>query len=297
MDGILLIDKARDWTSFDIVAKMRGIVRQKKIGHAGTLDPMATGVLPLLLGKATKLSDILPIEDKQYRARVRLGLVTDTQDITGKIVESHPVSLTLSDIQVVAADFVGKQNQTPPMYSAVKVGGQKLYDLARQGIEVHREAKTIEIYAIAIYDYDAVDNEFSMDVSCSKGTYIRTLSHDMGIRLGCGATLTALRRTISSGYRIEDSINIEEAARLAGEGRLEDHILPLESAFSSLPRLELDETNSKSFRDGIRLPYEQLGVTRVLDQLAVYDQGCFLGLARTEGESGLLIATKIFNRD
>lgn len=294
MNGILCIDKPPGHTSFDVVARMRGIAKTRKIGHGGTLDPMATGVLPLFFGRATKACNLLPNQDKRYTAAFRLGTVTDTQDITGTELERHPVDAGRTEVEAALRRFTGKQKQVPPMYSAVQVDGKRLYDLARQGIEVERPAREITVYGIRLLDCDELAKEYTIDVSCSKGSYIRTLCHDIGRELGCGAVLTALRRTEACGFSIGQCIPIEEARRLADSGALESALLPVESAFGSLPRLDLGEAQARRFCNGVRLDLVGLSVP-VGKVCAVYNAGGeFLGLA--EPSQGKLKLVKLFRQ-
>ena len=204
MNGIILVDKPKDFTSFDVVAKMRGILKTRSIGHGGTLDPMATGVLPLFVGRATKCCDILPCQDKTYIAGLKLGIKTDTQDITGIVLEKREVNITKELFHKVVSSFVGEIDQIPPMYSAVKQDGKKLYELARKGITVERKPRKITIYEINILSEDFEKNEFILEVSCSKGTYIRTLCEDIGNSLGCGGTLFSLKRKKAAGFSNEN---------------------------------------------------------------------------------------------
>lgn len=260
MEGILLIDKPEDWTSFDVIAKLRGAIRQKRIGHAGTLDPMATGVLPVLIGKATVLSDRLPNQQKRYTAKLQLGITTDTQDVTGNTLSTEDYSgVTAEDIERALPDYTGEILQVPPMYSAISIGGQRLYALARQGIEVERSARPITIYHVELLGFDAATGIATLDVLCSKGTYIRTLAHDIGNTLGCGAALCYLRRTMSSGFEIDRCIPLQDALTLAAEGRLAEHLLPSSSAFAELSRLEIGEWQRDMLRNGVRLSLEKLG--------------------------------------
>ena len=195
-NGILIVDKPKDFTSHDVISKLRGILKMRHIGHAGTLDPMATGVLIVLLGKATRASDYLTAEEKVYEASFKLGITTDTQDITGTVIRENPADVSEEAVKECIKSFEGVQKQLPPMYSAVQVNGARLYDLARQGIEVERKAREIEIPSIE-YLGRGEEGEYRIRVSCSKGTYIRTLCHDIGEKLGCGGTLTSLRRVKS----------------------------------------------------------------------------------------------------
>ena len=196
-DGIIIIDKPAGWTSMDVCAKLRGILREKRIGHAGTLDPMATGVLPVFVGHATKAVQFAENGRKEYRAVLKLGTVTDTQDTTGTVLETHPVTVGADEVRAALEHFTGELLQLPPMYSALKVNGQKLYDLARQGKTVERKPRAITVYELELLEQSAPD-EFALRVVCSKGTYIRTLCHDLGQALGCGGCMAALRRTMAA---------------------------------------------------------------------------------------------------
>ena len=207
-NGIINVYKEKGFTSFDVVAKMRGIFHQKKIGHTGTLDPDATGVLPVCLGNATKVCDLLLDKDKEYRAVLRLGVTTDTQDMTGAILKEEAVQVSEEEIRKTIASFVGKQLQIPPMYSALKVNGKKLCDLARAGVEVERKPREIEIFKISIEKIEIP--RVTMSVHCSKGTYIRTLCNDIGEKLGCGGTMEELMRTRVSTFSIENAHTLKE---------------------------------------------------------------------------------------
>ena len=210
-DGILLVDKQQEWTSFDVVAKLRNVLRTKRMGHAGTLDPNATGLLIVLVGRATKLSETLTGHDKEYYARLRLGTVTDTQDIWGNVTGGNPEAaetVTNENIRMVLDGFRGETDQIPPMYSAIKIKGERLYNIARRGGEVERKPRHIRVEALELLERDG--NELSIRVECSSGTYIRTLCHDIGAALGCGACMTELRRTRIGDYRVEDAHRIEE---------------------------------------------------------------------------------------
>ncbi|MEG1943594.1 MAG: tRNA pseudouridine(55) synthase TruB [Angelakisella sp.] len=201
--GIICVDKPKDFTSFDVVAKARGITGCRKMGHGGTLDPMATGVLPLFLGRATKVMDIMPGEDKRYTASFRLGLTTDTQDITGTVLEESSMAITPAALENALLPLRGEISQLPPMYSAVQVGGRRLYDLARAGKEIDRPCRTVSIYTLELVSYDEATRQGVLDIACSKGTYVRTIIHDIGTALGCGGVLTALRRTETLGYKLD----------------------------------------------------------------------------------------------
>ena len=208
MDGIINIYKPAGMTSHDVVNRVRRIAGTKKVGHTGTLDPDAEGVLPICINRGTKVADMLTFSDKRYVATFRLGLTTDTLDISGNILSQNDVNVTAEEIECTVKSFTGVIYQVPPMYSAIKINGKKLCDLARKGIEVERKSRAITIYSIDILDIS--DDEFTIDVSCSKGTYIRTLGHDIGQKLGCGATMTKLIRTQSSVFTVENSVKLEE---------------------------------------------------------------------------------------
>ena len=247
-NGILCIDKPKDFTSFDVVAKMRGITRIRRIGHAGTLDPMATGVLPLFFGNATRAVDISPIQDKEYIATFRLGITTNTEDITGETISVSEVSATKEDVLKTLPLFSGEQWQTPPMYSAIQISGKRLYDLARQGIEIEREKRKITIYEIELISCEEIANEYTIRVKCSKGSYIRTLCADIGEKLLCGATLTALRRTMAAGFTLESCLTIMQAEELMKQGKLD--IMPVEKVFETYPTVKLSEAQSRRFANG-----------------------------------------------
>lgn len=225
LDGAVLVDKPAEWTSHDVVAKFRNTFRLAKVGHCGTLDPMATGLLVLVLGKATKLSEKLMATDKVYEGTMRLGETTDSYDADGELVETKPVPpLTLDDLNAATESFLGDQLQVPPMVSARKIGGVALYKLARQGQEVPREARAVHIYTYRFHDYE--DPFAYFRVSCTKGTYVRSLAHDLGQKLGCGAHLTALRRLASGRFDVADALPLEELLRLT-PAELTARVIPL----------------------------------------------------------------------
>ena len=228
-NGIIIIDKPAGWTSMDVCAKLRGILHEKRVGHAGTLDPMATGVLPVFVGQATKAVSFAENGRKVYEAVLLLGRVTDTQDTTGETLEERAVTVTADDMRAALPRFLGEIEQIPPMYSAIKVNGQKLYDLARQGKEVARKPRRITIYDLALTE-ELGNGQYALRVECSKGTYIRTLCHDLGQALGCGGCMAALRRTEASGFGIGEAVTLEDAAR-EGEALLR----PLDSLFRAYP--------------------------------------------------------------
>ena len=248
MDGILLIDKEAGFTSHDVVAVLRGILHQKKIGHAGTLDPGATGLLPVCLGKATKCVNLAADADKCYSAVLKLGIVTDTQDIGGTVLQEKAVSVSEEEVRTAVNSFVGGYDQIPPMYSAKKVNGQKLYDLARKGKVVERQPVHVRINRIRI-DRIAFP-EVAMTVSCGKGTYIRTLCHDIGARLGCGAAMLELRRTAVAGFGIEQATTLEEVRRAAEAGAAEELIIPVNELFAGYKRFTVSPEHEKALYNG-----------------------------------------------
>ena len=242
-DGLLLINKEPGYTSSDVVAKLRGILRQKKIGHTGTLDPEATGLLVICLGKATRVAELLTAHEKEYIAVVKLGVTTDTQDMTGRIVSEGDASFVTHEILLeTLGAFKGSYEQIPPMYSAVKVNGERLYKMAREGRTVERKPRTVTISAISIMDDErlASDHEFTMEVRCSKGTYIRTLCDDIGTRLGCGAAMAALIRTAVGSFRLENASSLSEVERARDEGTLDGLVLGIEDLFRDMDRVEVD---------------------------------------------------------
>ena len=239
-NGIIIIDKPAGWTSMDVCAKLRGILHEKRVGHAGTLDPMATGVLPVFVGQATKAVSFAENGRKVYEAVLLLGRVTDTQDTTGETLEERAVTVTADDVRAALPRFLGEIEQIPPMYSAIKVNGQKLYDLARQGKEVARKPRRITIYDLALTE-ELGNGQYALRVECSKGTYIRTLCHDLGQVLGCGGCMAALRRTEASGFGIGEAVTLEDAAR-EGEALLRplDSLFRVYSAFT-IPNAALEK--------------------------------------------------------
>lgn len=280
MNGILPIDKPSNFTSFDVIAKLRGVTHTKKIGHSGTLDPMATGVLPLFFGKATKLCSILPDEDKCYIAKIKFGMTTDTQDISGKLIEEKPSSVTKIQFDKLTEGFIGKQKQTPPMYSAVKVGGVPLYDLARKGKEIERAQKDIEIYSISVLGFDEDAQTAEIEVSCGKGTYIRTLIADMGEKLGCGAIMTSLRRTNAAGFSIDECYTIDEVCSFMKDGTLEEKLISIDKIFEDLPRLYISGFDERLYKNGVPLKLKKRNWEYISGDIAVYgESGELLGIS------------------
>ena len=248
LNGIINIHKEAGFTSHDVVAKMRGICRQKKIGHTGTLDPQATGVLPVCLGSATKLCDLLTDKDKEYVAELLLGQTTDTQDTTGRILTEHPVTASCEEIRTAVMSFVGEYEQIPPMYSALKVNGKKLYELAREGKEVERTARPVHISEIEILEIKLPVVKLS--VACSKGTYIRTLCADIGDKLGCGGTMQSLVRTRVGHFKLEAAVTLGQLESLRDEEKMQEVLLPVDCVFKECPSLHVQEKWRKLLDNG-----------------------------------------------
>ena len=248
INGVINVYKEKGYTSHDVVAKLRGILRQKKIGHTGTLDPEAEGVLPVCLGKATKLCELLTDKTKTYEAVLRLGIVTDTQDMTGEVLEEHPVDVADEEVERTILSFLGDQEQIPPMYSALKVNGRKLYELAREGKEVERKPRKVTFYEIKILEMNLPLVRFS--VTCSKGTYIRSLCRDIGVKAGCGGCMAGLIRTRVSSFRIEEGFTLSEVEEMRDRDTLSEHIIPVDKVFSHLPAVFVKEKGEKLLYNG-----------------------------------------------
>lgn len=294
MTGIILLDKPKDITSFGAVARVRRICSEKKCGHTGTLDPMATGVLTVMLGGATRFIELLPSHNKAYRASFRLGTTTDTLDITGKVLETREVNASAGDMREKIKDFVGEISQLPPMYSAVSVDGQRLYDLARQGIEVERKPRQVTIFSIDILSENEETNEYEIHVECSSGTYIRTLISDLGEALGCGAVMTELRRTKANGFEIEKAVTLEELEEAVNNGRIEDVLIPVDKALEEYPVIKVSEAQAKRFRNGGELSLERLKYPRMLGYFRIYDPaGNFIGIGEI-GQKDCLEIKRVF---
>ena len=234
-NGVIVVDKPRDWTSMDVCAKLRGIFHEKRVGHGGTLDPMATGVLPVFVGRATRAVEFAAESEKEYVAGLKLGVVTNTQDTTGEVLEERPVSVTRAELEGVLAHFRGNILQIPPMYSAIKREGKKLYELARAGKEVDRPPRPVTIHALEVVEQTAPDS-YTLRVRCSKGTYVRTLCHDIGAALGCGGCMSALRRTGAAGFTLADAVTLEAVQAAPDPAAL---LRPVDTCFSEYDAVEL----------------------------------------------------------
>ncbi|EHK2364054.1 TPA: tRNA pseudouridine(55) synthase TruB [Clostridium perfringens] len=281
MNGVINIYKNTGMTSFDVVAIVRRVAKMKKVGHTGTLDPAASGVLPVCLGKATKIIDYIMENKKVYRVNLKLGMVTDTYDLEGEVLREEDAShITKDEILNCINSFVGTIDQVPPMYSALKQNGVRLYELARQGIEVHREARKITIYSIENIKIESNDN-IQMDVCCSKGTYIRSLCYDIGEKLNVGATMTALERIQNGPFTKEEAINIEDLTKEL----LEKHIISIEKALDSFEKITVNEKFGKLLRNGVKV-FDNRMYSEEVEFNKLYrvyeDNGVFLGLGKRD---------------
>lgn len=290
MNGIILIDKPLEKTSHDMVYFVRRLTGIKKVGHTGTLDPDASGVLPVCIGKATKACDMLTASDKEYIAELALGKTTDTQDASGRILSEREVKAGQAEIESAVKKFIGEIEQIPPMFSAIKKDGKKLYELARKGISVEREPRKITIRDIEILNVDMNEKTVKIRVLCSKGTYIRTLCEDIGNFLGCGAYMKSLRRTKSGGFVIDDCRTCDELLELKEKNALESVIIPVDSLFLNYERVVLDDFLSAKLKNGIRIRRKGLSDGAMY---RVYDKSeNFLALCRYNG--GELVCEKTF---
>jgi tRNA pseudouridine55 synthase len=283
--GILIIDKPQGWTSMDVCAKLRGILREKRIGHAGTLDPMATGVLPVFVGRATRAVEFASEGDKEYIAGLKLGIITNTQDTSGEVLEERPVSVTQDQLEAALVPFRGDISQVPPMYSAIKINGKKLYELARKGREVERPARIVTIHSLTVEGQTGPD-EFTIRVRCSKGTYVRTLCHDIGQALGCGGCMSSLRRTIAAGFSLEQSVPLADFQTAENPA---DFLLPVDTCFAQYAPFSLPAELERKVRNGMTVKVSGLtdGTYRVYSP-----DGVFLALSRAE--RGSLYTIKSF---
>lgn len=292
INGVINIYKEQGYTSFDVVAKLRGIFRQKKIGHTGTLDPMAEGVLLVCLGNATKLVDMITAKDKCYKATMLLGKVTDTEDITGAVLDRREINATESEVKECILSFVGTYNQIPPMYSAIKKEGKKLYEYARAGIEVEREPRPVCIYSI---DDIAIKLPYvSFTVHCSKGTYIRSLCRDMGEAIGCGATLSALVREDVHGYTAESALKLDRVRELVDKGEIMDYIMPVDSLLNRYNAYKVRKEYTKYLYNGNKLYNNQFENQPVDDIIRVYDDDKLIAVYKKTEENGLYKPYKMF---
>ena len=284
MNGVLIIDKPAGWTSMDVCAKLRGVFHEKRVGHAGTLDPMATGVLPLFFGRATRAVEFASDSDKEYLAQIKLGVITNTQDTTGTVLEQRSVTTSPAQLEAILPRFTGELEQLPPMYSAVKQDGKKLYELARKGIEVERKPRKIVIKVLELTK--CIDpSTYELRVLCTKGTYVRTLCHDIGAALGCGGAMCALRRTMAAGYTLADAVTMEQVLSTPDPAAL---ARPADSCFAQYPALTIDARALPRAKNGNPFPWSAPeGLYRVYAP-----DGAFLLLGECRG--GLLYTRKSF---
>ncbi len=283
MDGIVIVDKPADWTSQDVTAKLRGVFHTRRIGHGGTLDPMATGVLPVFVGRATRGVEFFEHADKVYEATLRLGITTDTEDITGTVLEEKPVCVTEEQVKAALEQFKGEIQQIPPMYSAIKINGQKLVDLARKGKEVERKPRSITIFALDFLGMTG--NDVRLRVHCSKGTYIRTLCKDIGNALGCGGCMATLRRTSAGSYTEAEAIPLSQLVDCENP---EQYLRGVDTLFTQYPAVTLTEKQALRTRNGNSFSIDLAdGTYRAYDE-----NGEFLMLGKVE--SGVMSTTKSF---
>ena len=290
INGVINVYKEKGLTSHDVVARLRKIIHQKKIGHTGTLDPDAIGVLPVCLGRGTKLCDVLTDKDKVYEAVMLLGTTTDTQDITGKVLTKNTVCVNECQAVEAIESFLGEYNQIPPMYSALKVNGKKLYELARAGIEVERKPRLVTIKSINVNEIDFGDEEktITFTVECTKGTYIRTLCQDVGDKLGCGACMKSLKRTRVSRFELNDSLTLGQITDLVEKGNLLDYVIPVDDMFPNYKKIIIYKEYNKLLYNGNSILVEQAKPVEYemfdLEMVRIYDEdSVFIGIYRLEG--------------
>ncbi len=295
MNGILNLNKPAGATSHDMVYLLRRVTGIKKVGHTGTLDPDAEGVLPMLIGRATRVSDLLTADDKEYVATVQLGVVTDTYDMSGEVLSTCDRLPDEAQVREAAAAFVGTIRQRPPAFSAIKQNGQPLYKLARQGVAVTVPEREVTVSQIVPRDFDLAHGRFCMEVHCSKGTYIRSLCHDMGQRLGCGAAMAGLVRTRSGSFRLADAVPAERVRKM-NPAELERLLLPVDAVFSDLPRLDVNGVMAQKVKNGLRMRPDQYGISSpaVGTRYRIYGpDGAFLCVSETMQEQGLLLLRQV----
>lgn len=296
MTGIICINKDKDITSFGVVSKIRGITGERKAGHTGTLDPMATGVLPVMLGGATRFLDYLPDSDKGYRATFLLGKTTDTLDITGNVTGEYEVNADSSDVAAVLEKFRGRITQLPPMFSAVSVNGKRLYELARQGVEIERDCREVEIKKLDLVNY--CENEYTIDVVCSKGTYIRTLIDDIGSRLGCGAVMTSLVRTLAMGFTLKDCVSVSELQDMKDNNKdFGNAVIDIEKMFGMYESVTVSTAQAQRFSNGGALDADRIRKKLTPQIYRVYSPlNVFLGLGEYFPDENELKVKRLLTR-
>lgn len=296
MTGFICLDKPEGITSFTAVNRVRRITGEKKAGHSGTLDPMATGVLMIALGGATRFIELLPSHDKSYFAVIKLGVETDTLDITGKIVSQVNCSVGESEVRKAVSCFVGNIKQKPPMYSAIKKDGVRLYELARKGVETEREERDVRIGSINVVDFNAENQEFSLEVECSSGTYIRSLAEDIGKKLGVPAVLKRLVRTCANGYNIEKAVTPEKLEEIIAQGNLRKIIIPVDSAMADYEKITVTQAQSRRFSNGGELDMDRIRAKLENGYYRVYSpENVFLGIGEADMNCGQLKVKKVYN--
>lgn len=295
-NGVINIYKEKGFTSHDVVAKMRGILKQKKIGHTGTLDPDAEGVLPVCLGSATKLCDLLTDREKEYVAVMRLGVVTDTQDLSGTVLKETMAEVSKEEVLEAIRSFNGEYGQIPPMYSALKVDGKRLYELARQGKEVERKPRLVTIYETEILSINLPEVTFR--IHCSKGTYIRTLCHDIGEKLGCGAAMASLRRTRSGQFKLDSAVRLSELEQIRDEGNLDKVLIPVDEMFADYAAVHVPEESTRLVENGNSFCLNRIYERRMFgneERVRVYDRtGRFYGVYQFDRSGNKFVPWKMF---
>ena len=303
-NGILVIDKSAGWPSQDVAAKLRGVFHERRVGHGGTLDPMATGVLPIFIGRATRAAEFLESAEKEYIAGLRLGTVTDTQDTSGTVLETHLVTVTRADVQAALQRFLGPIEQIPPMYSAIKINGQKLYDLARQGREVERKPRPVTIYELELLE-QLSPADYRLRIRCSKGTYVRTLCHDIGEKLGCHGCMEQLIRMRVGQFDRNGAHTLDEIAAIVGEGRLSEILVPVDEMFAALRSFATADDHAKKLAEnGNPLKPAQIreigetasgGDFAEDEEFRLYlDDGTFVGIYQYRPSQNLTRPVKLF---
>ena len=294
MTGFVFLDKGEGMTSFFAASRLRKIFGTKKIGHTGTLDPMATGVLPIAIGGATRFIELIPDHDKGYVARFRLGITTDTLDITGEVLSRSEVAVTKEDVENALQNFRGEITQLPPMYSAIKKDGVRLYELARQGIEVEREERKVTVYSLELTNADEENNEYEITVMCSKGTYIRSLISDIGEALDCGAVMTKLRRIKANGVTVDRCYTPDELWEMKEKGNLNEAIIGVDT-FISYDKIKVSEAQARRFSNGGALDCNRFGGKKEPGLYCVYSpEGRFLGIGEIKEGSAELSVKRVY---
>lgn len=298
MNGVILIDKEKDFTSFDVIAVLRKFLKTKKLGHTGTLDPNAEGLLVVLIGNATKAQDILPVHDKEYIADFRFGIQTDTLDIWGKVLKEKQSSVKKEEIENILSRFTGEIEQIPPMYSAVSVNGKRLYQLAREGKEIEREKRKVNVYSLSLLSFDEETQSGRLKIFCSKGTYIRTLIDDISKALDTIGVMTNLKRTKACGYTVEDSLKLNEVKLLCEEGKINDYIFSTESLFSLYDEVVVSDKQSVRFKNGNYLDISKTSLKQDVQDKKIYrvkdKENNFISLGIVDKENMMLKMYKHF---